>query len=336
MDQQVKPRLACYDWIRVFSCFCILCVHFNATVSGFNGSFLYPNSILPNYYFGGRIYLGDIGVSLFFMLSGATLMYTYRNIKTYYMKRIMNIYPMFWIAYLLVSVYDFFEYKTVGTGNPVLLLYSILGFDGYLCTLGVIPFDFYKIGEWFLGCIILIYLIFPLLYGGVMKYPVLTGCLVLITYGLLIGKIQTISFILRIPEILLGMFFSRYCLYKTPIRLSFFSVVAFVLGWTLRDYIHPLTLCTIFSVLLFVLLTVLSEVFLRSAQFLVVLSSLTYPAFLIHHWLINKMIKGFSLSFISRRDIIAMFAIYVLLTFLLSKLLLNITKQVRSNHLIDF
>lgn len=328
MGQPVKQRLGCYDWIRVFSCFCVLSIHFNATVSGFNGSFLYPNSILPNFYLGGRIYLGDIGVSLFFMLSGATLMYTYRDVKSFYIKRIKSIYPAFWIAYLLVSIYDFFEYKTVGTGNPVLILCSFLGLDGYLCTLGVIPFDFYKIGEWFLGCILLIYLIFPLLYWGVKKHPVLTMCCALLIYGVLIRRLHTISFVLRIPEILLGMLFSQYCLYQKPKQLVLFGAVAFAVGWIFRDHIHPLTLCISFCMLLFALLTVISQLFKYNGCFLASISKLTYPAFLVHHWLIGKMIKGFSLPDMRRRDVIVMFIIYLLLTFVLSQILLAISDRV--------
>ena len=40
------------------------------------------------------------------------------------------------------------------------LVFSVLGLDGYLLPLGA---NFYKIGEWFLGCLLLIYLLFPLL-----------------------------------------------------------------------------------------------------------------------------------------------------------------------------
>ena len=39
-------------------------------------------------------------------------------------------------------------------------MFSVLGLDGYLLPLGA---NFYKIGEWFLGCLLLIYLLFPLL-----------------------------------------------------------------------------------------------------------------------------------------------------------------------------
>lgn len=163
-----RKRIAAFDLICLFSCLCVSIVHFNAAVCGYNGTFLYPqNSLIPNFYIDGKVYLGGIGVSLFFMLSGARLMYTYKDAKTFFIHRFKNIYPMFWIAYAAATCFDFLYYKGMSTAKPWLRIFSALGMDGYLCSLGVIPFDYYKLGEWFLGCIILIYLLFPLLHAAV-------------------------------------------------------------------------------------------------------------------------------------------------------------------------
>lgn len=48
-------------------------------------------------------------------------------------------------------------------------------------------------------------------------------------------------------------------------------------------------------------------------------ANLTYPAFLVHHWLIAKLVKGFDLASMSRRDVIALFGIYLAATAVLSK-----------------
>lgn len=314
-----RQRLVCYDVIRIFSCFCVLTCHFNASVSGFNGTFVYPNSILPNFYLGGRLYLGDIGVSLFFILSGATLMLTYRDVKTFYKKRVLNIYPMFWIAYVLAMIYDFLEYKHISPGSPLLLLPSIAGMDGYLCTLGIIGFDFYKVGEWFLGCIVLLYLVFPLLHLGMEKQPVLTAALCLVLYGLCVGKVSSISFFLRIPEMLFGMAVTRYHLEKKPGRLTAIGAGMLLLVWLFRDRIQPLTFNIAACMLLFGLLTWLSEWIRKGNGLLAAAANLTYPAFLVHHWLIAKLVKGFDLASMSRRDVIALFGIYLAATAVLSK-----------------
>ena len=157
-----KNRIISMDLIRLFSCICVISCHFNASVSGLqNGIFMYPNSILPNFYLENRLYLGDIGTSLFFILSGASMMLSYRkgNLKMYYKKRFLALYPMFYVAYAAATIGDFLIQKGITGASWKLLLVSIAGLDGYLATLGLVGYDFYKLGEWFLGCIICLYLI---------------------------------------------------------------------------------------------------------------------------------------------------------------------------------
>ena len=61
-----------------------------------------------------NIYIGDWGVSLFFIISGAALMYVYEKkceLKTFYKKRFFSIYPMFWMAYIAAFIYSFYADK---------------------------------------------------------------------------------------------------------------------------------------------------------------------------------------------------------------------------------
>ena len=80
-------------------CLLVCLVHFNAAVSGYqNGVFVYANSIAPNHIMGNRVYLGTLGVKLFFVVSSASLMLSYKpedKTITFYKKRILNIYPGF-------------------------------------------------------------------------------------------------------------------------------------------------------------------------------------------------------------------------------------------------
>lgn len=151
-----KEKIFYLDFIRVISMFIIVTYHFFVHFSDYN---IEGVKILSN----GK--WGMIGVTLFFIISGASLMYNYGekiNIKEYAKKRFLGIYPMFWIAYILVFVYIFYGSKTVLFGDlpKYKLLISLFAMDGYLS-----PYTqtFYLIGEWFLGCIVLIYILFPLL-----------------------------------------------------------------------------------------------------------------------------------------------------------------------------
>lgn len=155
-----RKRIVAFDVIAIFSCLCVTIVHFNASISGYNGTFQYPNSLISNFYFDGTVYLGSIGVSLFFMLSGARQMYTYKDVKTFFSRRVATLYPMFWIAWIVAILADFLTNKGIGTERPYLMVFSLLGMDGYLASLGLLSFDYYRLGEWFLGCIICLYCVF--------------------------------------------------------------------------------------------------------------------------------------------------------------------------------
>lgn len=332
-------RIVSLDLVRVFSCICVTMVHFNAQISGWNGTFVYPNSIVPNFYVGGRVYLGGIGVSLFFMLSGVTLMMTYKKGKllTYYKKRFLNIFPMFWLAYIIATVVDFFLYKGLPSDNLKLLLFSFIGMDGHLNALGILSSGFYKVGEWFLGCLLLLYAIFPILHFGLEKRPSLTLFSALTVYiGCMYGArvygwyFTGQEFYLRIPELLLGMLFVKYNLREKPKKLLLIGGIGFLVAYLLRNYIDNSSFTTAFCVLLFAVLVCVGER-ITSEQMkckLVKIANLTYPIFLVHHWLILKLLRGFSLSTIQRRSIYFMFLIYVSLTTFLAYMLNHYTNRI--------
>lgn len=332
-----KKRIVYLDFIRVFSCLCIMLNHFNASVSGWNGSFVYPNSVIPNFYLG--VYLGDIGVTLFFILSGAALMMTYKegNLKRYYKKRLLNIYPMFWLAYLGATVVDFLLFKGMNTSDLKLLIFTVLGMDGYLGSTWIpAAFSFYKLGEWFLGCILLLYLIFPLLHYGLQKKPVLTWGCALALYALTVNGIpftdvvpKKFDFYLRIPEILLGMTFMKYDLISKPGRTLGASVCIAAAAILLRGRLNILTYTVCVCIALFAILAYLGTKIKNAAleRGIVCFAGLTYPIFLVHHWFIDRLVAPFNLADTSRRNIYMLLFIYFVAVLVLSDLLKKTTDR---------
>lgn len=337
---ETKKRIVSMDLIRLFACICVTVVHFNASVSGWNnGVFVYPNSIIPNYYLEGRVYLADIGVSLFFMLSGASLMLTYKkgNLWSYFKKRFLSIFPMLWLAYLVAFSYDFMYWKGMTGQNILYWIFSFLGLDGYLAVLGLIPGDFFKVGEWFTGCILILYLIFPLLHFCLEKKPKLTllcSCAVYACYiactRIFQGYFSGVLFFLRIPEMVMGMLFIQYDLRHKPKILLAVTGIAAGFAIVLRSHINSLTLCIAVCMLLFAVLTFLGEK-IENANiqgFLSKAAGLTYPVFLIHHWLISHMVIGFDLANMPKRSVAMMFLIYLFLTIFLSCALKECTRRI--------
>lgn len=119
---------------------------------------------------GAQGYLGWQGVSLFILVSGAAQCISYErcsDLKTYYKKRWWSIFPSFYMAYFVC-------YLMGGFGGGVKLfdlsfLWTITGLDGYASLFGIQ--SHYLVGEWFIGMILVLYIVFPVLYALVKRYP---------------------------------------------------------------------------------------------------------------------------------------------------------------------
>lgn len=324
-DKKTRPakeRIIYIDLIRLFACFCVITVHFNATVSGFDilGKFAYENSLIPNRYLG--IYLGDIGVSLFFMISGAALMFTneHTSLREFYKKRFLNIYPMFWIAYISVTVLSLL----LGIRLPVLprwkMIVSILGYDGYLQALGLLHGSFYQIGEWFLGCMITLYLFWPLLKEGLNRSPagIWSASLVfnIVMYLLFKpGWVYQNWFFVRFPELLFGMTVVKYRLDRYPLRMLCIVLAAAAALFRLPMnpagyYARIASLCAVLYVLLMICGRFIKAPAVKNA--IVFAGGLTYPLFLVHHWIISRIARGIDLEHLTKIKTCGLYIVYLM------------------------
>lgn len=143
------------DFVRAVCTVGIICFHF-ACYWGGNGTFVNGD-------------WGHVLVTIFFMISGGMLYSNYKvltSVREFYYKRFKSIFPSFYLSFLCffggnVIVSKKFFYKT--DVNPFSILLTILGLDGYFYY--AIP-NYYILGEWFLGAIILLYLLYPILLYG--------------------------------------------------------------------------------------------------------------------------------------------------------------------------
>ena len=196
------------DLVRAAALICILIVHFNATVTGY---FTLPHKLFTSTLPLG-IYLGDFGSSLFFIVSGASLALTVpaeQNPAQFYKRRARAVYPLFWLAWFVVFSYRFVAHPgSFGGARTVTLVLTLLGLDNFAVAAGWVGTDFACVGEWFLGSILFLYLLFPLLQRGLRKRPWLTWALTLavcIPVHLLSWDARLVA--VHIPEFLFGMTF---------------------------------------------------------------------------------------------------------------------------------
>jgi peptidoglycan/LPS O-acetylase OafA/YrhL len=168
MDNMSKDRLLFFDIIRIVAIFLIVLAHLRGLVFYNIEYFLYN----PEHYFNMVWFsAGTVGVALFLFISGAVLEYTHRNISTmrdlarFYYRRLTRIYPAYWISIIIALVIA-----------PVYIETSAMGLISQLSGFMSSPFHF----QWFIGLIVFMSLVFPILSKSMDKDPYLTILVILL------------------------------------------------------------------------------------------------------------------------------------------------------------
>lgn len=303
---QEKKRLNYIDGIRFFAVLLVVLDHFNASLARYNIAINGNQYIFPSNF--TNLAFGTLGVSLFFIISGVSLYYNYENdfnIQTYFKKRFLNIYPQFWCSYILVFLILFLKYKefrfeiteNIPTSRFIL---TVLGMDGYFLYQGR---NFYLIGEWFLGCIIFLYLLFPVLRICVKKHPLVTWAIAIIIY-LLVALYNpfeisiTRNLLIRGYDFLFGMLIARYI--PTDIdskaKLVFLVVfgILFVVGTTYPVARLQICMITLAGVSLFLFcLFMFEKINLGKLYFVKIINKYSYDIFLLHHVTLSLCFEHF-------------------------------------------
>lgn len=295
-----RKHLFPLDFVRVLAAVMIVVFHYNAT------TVLIPEIDRPILLFlqyaNGT--MGHIGVSLFFILAGASLMYSTMDkldIRDYFKKRFLAIFPIYWTVYGAFFTYYYLIKRALPFDKPLwLLLLSVVGMDGYLNYL--IP-NYYLLGEWFLGCILLIYLLYPLLRKCMLLRPAATLAVTGVIYVLLIffypfQMDMQLFFLLRVPEVLFGMYFIKY-LYGTEQQrerydwrwgLASFAAVCSVMMIKTSLPVPFKILWTGIPTFLFLVWSgqLIKNTIVRKG--ISVFASYTFAIYLVHHILVGKFV----------------------------------------------
>lgn len=155
----MKQRIPALNFIRAIAAIGVIAFHYICRF----------DELFAKYGLFEHISWGDLLVTVFLILSGMLL---YRNdrydgkqtraeyLSGYYLKRWTALYPAFYIAYLaaytVVRLSNLFPDRKA---DPFSSIFTVLGVDGYYLEYSP---NYYLVGEWFLGAIILLYLLFPL------------------------------------------------------------------------------------------------------------------------------------------------------------------------------
>lgn len=316
-----RARLFYLDLVRAIAAILIVVTHFN------NPALLSGPVVLTMTPF--NIYIGDLGVSLFLIISGAALMVSHGNrldLKSFYWKRFKNIYPMFWIAWILATAFFLLARGgyAANSGPPWSFIFTFLGVDGMASNFGL-P-NMYLLGEWFLGFIVIFYLVFPLLRWAVVNYPIATAVAILVLYAATLAYFETpraypgsIILTMRLPELAFGMYLAKYWKRINPWALI--PAVALLAFWTFAPpAVSPSIGTTVVGISAFVVIVVLAR-FVDSRPIRAVVSLIatySYAIFLVHHVVIMQLFDKMNPAGFTRTQVYMVFGATSLVIFGLS------------------
>ena len=277
---------------------------------------------------------GNIGVNLFFLLSGASLTHRWQNrwnLKEYVKGRILAIYPDFWVIFFSLFVYGEVLHGNNASVPKWKLIFSIIGVDGYMQQF---TSTFYKIGEWFLGCLLILYFLFPIfryfvspnkrtLFGGSILFLFwLIGPSLCLPYDgnhMVLGQ----AFVFWVGMLLSQLFGRKY----NCKQLVFCGVICGVLALL---YV-PTKYIAFFSAIFIILFAGVSAQYLKKLPysirlFIRLFSKQSYRIFLIHHVLLVIVIIPRAILYAWHP--IFTFIVYFIFCIILSALLSYISKPV--------
>lgn len=320
-------RIIAFDFLRVIAFILVVLQHCSWWFLDKYGQ----NAIISN------LLLGDVGVSFFIVLSGCALAFSNSKrssseegaifYKKFLIKRGLSIYPSFWIAYLVVSLllFVFFGEFFSSFGYKELLL-TIFGLDGWY----ILRYpSLYRIGEWFTGFILIVYLLCPPILIFMKKKPYLTVFVaLLISFStivffspvqealpkFLIHPVAWCNPTSRLFEFSLGALITSAFILKYPGRpqksertkdgiiivccftwVALFFMKYYWIGYSQAVYMlrSILLSCTSF-IIIFLILQKLEWLIARIpsvASIVAELSKLSFLAFLFHHVIVLKVIS---------------------------------------------
>lgn len=166
MSIENKNRIISFDLLKIVSVFAVFMHHILMDVyinhPMYNLKWLSDIMIRPNMNF------AMIACCAFIIISGMTLTINKRDesLISFYKRRIMKLLIPFYFAYIMALAIRIVNLRSLHVFSEIpawRFVFTILGLDEYLSANGIRTFTL-GVGEWFLGCIILCYLFYPLIY----------------------------------------------------------------------------------------------------------------------------------------------------------------------------
>ena len=360
LNQIVKKRIYCFDLLKLFSIFYVFVYHIYMDMYVIhpmhNLKLIEDVTIRPNMHF------AMIACGLFIFISGATI--TFSNINRdinpmeFYKKRLTRVLIPFYIAYIIYFIIKVITLKNIhiyGGVHKWQFIWTILGLDEYLNASGIKTFSL-GVGEWFLGCIILCYIVYPFLYKINKKNKVLTFVFMTIYYVVLNINYNKFNFIIpshmnflcQVYNFYLGILFvsiicdsenvranheavgAKYC---EPVWLLIITLPIISFFYFCKSVINiPDNFKTTIVVISIIITFYIFENAIANNNLLKrvipLFNTISYEFFLVHHFVIYQIDFMLNYRKLSGVETLIVIVVDLLMTILLATMVNKISKQI--------
>jgi peptidoglycan/LPS O-acetylase OafA/YrhL len=261
-------------------------------------------------------------VAAFFMISGACIYANNQTIsKKYCSKRFLSIFPIFYLVYIACAFY----YKYFSQGVNWHIVFTIIGMDGYFSYRMQ---TYYLVGEWFLGAIIILYILYPLLLRLINKFEYVThvviACLIIFMtcdyafFHRFFVIPQNTNLIYCITCFWCGMVFMKYRIQMIKF-MKWICIPMLIIGFAI-PYVGISNIvvgCSELFILLFCGKFICKNSIL--IKMICFFSSISYAVLLVHHWISTEIIKQANrYNFFNNENVILLFVITIVFVYFIS------------------
>lgn len=345
----MKKRIFGLDILRVIGVILIFCYHFTVEyfiAAGGQESFMVD---LRNFF---NLMVRPASISLF-LISGYALMHNHEeeiSLKEYFIRRFKGLYIPFYVAYTMMFFLYFFVRNIVsGYYAPSYsFIFTILGIDG---VMNYIQPNFYMIGEWFMSCIVICYLLFVLLSRLINKYcwPVLFVLTIWCSTLLFFHNPFPVDVQIN-PLFVAIYFYIGMLLYKCfggkkfsaisriISMICFVLIVVFLVTVGFFPAVLNINLTLELSEILYAIMAITLFIALRDVEvsadglfhkIIAYISKISWYMILTHHAIMTLYYRYHDVSGYRKREFIVLFMLYIILTVFAAELVMRVSNRVK-------
>ena len=304
--KKADERIHYYDLLRIVSFLFIIVYHMVLRLCELG---VVSSNVMDVLFGNDNIHIAKLAVSVFFILSGAGLSVSDKFFLVEYLKkRFVRIILPFYVANMVYYLYYYLYYRVFYLSKftdvpKIRFVYTVLGTDEWLHMHKYETYSSY-IGEWFLGLLIVFYLLYPFLRYIINKVPKVffiaaTFLYVIVAFNYIwLADYVPVhqSLFMKLYEFILGIYFGKYVRsFPRIVQWVSLGVFLFLILYRGGIGIPEGFINTIVAVSMFISFSLLEGYLKNKPRFnsvVMCLCAYSYEVFLSHHFIIYEFTKN--------------------------------------------